>query len=106
MPIKNQFESDDKKLWTNFETTPAMSTYLVTFILSNYHHYAGDNNITFWAPKNYMDEIYYAFNVSQYILPALEKYTGIKYALPKLDQITIPFFPAGGTEHYGMISYG
>lgn len=95
MPVKNQTTAENGKIWTNFETTPPMSTYLVTFILSNYENCTSkDSNLTFWAPKNQKENVLYAFNISQLVFPALEKYTGVKFNLPKLDQVMIPTFPA------------
>lgn len=34
-----------------------------------------------------------------------EKEYNMTYHLPKLDQIAVPDYPSGATEHWGLISY-
>ncbi|XP_008559728.2 thyrotropin-releasing hormone-degrading ectoenzyme [Microplitis demolitor] len=106
MPVKNHIETTDGKIWTNFEKSPPMSTYLVSFVIADYEHVANNvGNITFWTKKDHKDDVRLAFEISQAALIALEKYTGIPYSLPKLDQVTIPQYSSVATEHWGIISY-
>ncbi|KAK0077292.1 hypothetical protein PV325_004170 [Microctonus aethiopoides] len=106
MPLRRESNANDYKIWSHFEKSPPMPTYLVTFVLANYDHIAtGNENVTFWTTKDNLANVKLAFDVCQDVITAMEDYTGIPYSLPKLDQVTIPQYTSGATEHWGLISY-
>lgn len=45
--------------------------------------------------------LFYFINLEQ----AMENYTGIPYALDKLDQVAVPDFYFGAMENWGLITY-
>ncbi|XP_024945955.1 aminopeptidase N, partial [Cephus cinctus] len=108
MPVANQSAIDktDNKLWTTFKRTPIMSTYLVAFVVSDYG-YVSNANGTFrvWTRKNALRGANYALTQGESALEYLEKYTLIPFAIPKMDQISIPDFFYGGMENWGLVAY-
>ncbi|CAJ0952313.1 unnamed protein product [Ranitomeya imitator] len=47
----------------------------------------------------------YALNVTQPILNYFAGYYGVKYPLPKSDQVALPDFGAGAMENWGLVTY-
>ena len=47
----------------------------------------------------------YALEATKLLLPWFNEYFGVKYPLPKLDQLSIPGAPASGMENWGAILY-
>ncbi|XP_071941704.1 aminopeptidase N-like isoform X2 [Antedon mediterranea] len=94
---------------TQFETTPAMSTYLLAFVVSDFTFKSGttNRNVTFrvWARTERIDTVDYALQAGIRILDFFEDYFNIDYPLPKQDMIAIPDFSAGAMENWGLITY-
>ncbi|KAK0077293.1 hypothetical protein PV325_004171 [Microctonus aethiopoides] len=106
MPVKNREELPDGKILTKFERSPKMSSYLPCLAVADYKYVANAHgNITFYTLESALDSVKYALEVSEKVIPAMEFYTGVPYALPKLDQITIPQYSATAMEHWGLVSY-
>ncbi|XP_063992263.1 aminopeptidase N-like [Diachasmimorpha longicaudata] len=106
MPITEETTTDDGKVLTSFQRTPVMSTYLVTCILAPYTGRSSDyGNITFWAPSDKVSSASTYLEFSPKIVSEFENYTGIPYALPKLDGVYVPEFSAAASENWGLISY-
>ena len=96
--------------WTKFpETTVPMSSYLLAFTVSEFkyieHLYAKEPSFRLWARPGLEHLGHIANELGPKLVDYLEKYTGIKYALPKVDQIAIPDFSAGAMENWGLITY-
>jgi aminopeptidase N len=47
----------------------------------------------------------YAMEVTKKVLPWYNEYFGVKYPLPKLDQVAFPSTGFGGMENWGCIVY-
>ncbi|XP_015127624.1 membrane alanyl aminopeptidase [Diachasma alloeum] len=106
MPIKGQTSTDDGKIWTSFQRSPVMSTYLATFVVAPYTNLANDHgNMTFWVPSDKLASATVGFELSPMIVSALENYTGFLYSLPKLDAVYVPQYSSAATEHWGLIAY-
>ncbi|XP_015606016.1 aminopeptidase N [Cephus cinctus] len=108
MPVLRQSEvnATEDTIWTYFETTPIMSTYLVAFIVSDYG-YISNVNQTYrvWVRKNALAYAQYAYDIGLVELDLMENYTGVAYNLPKMDQAGIPDFSAGAMENWGLVTY-
>ncbi|XP_015604744.1 aminopeptidase N-like [Cephus cinctus] len=108
MPVANQSAIDktDNKLWTTFETTPIMSTYLVAFVVSDFGYVSNDDkNFRLWTRKNILNTTAYALTVGQSEFAYLKEYTSIPFALPKMDEISIPDIIFDGMENWGLVTY-
>ncbi|KAF6197506.1 hypothetical protein GE061_020132 [Apolygus lucorum] len=90
-----------------------MSTYLVSFMISDYVPEKGrDNvqqrNITSWVPKEMIHQYKTTVigSLPADILLNLERYTGYKYNLPKLDMFPVmKKHGINGMENWGLIMY-
>nr|XP_023023668.1 aminopeptidase N-like isoform X1 [Leptinotarsa decemlineata] len=97
--------------WDRFDRSVPMSTYLVAYIVSDFHHKTADtaenNNVTFrvWARKDALNQVDFAKEVGPKALEYYEKFFDIKYPLPKQDMVAIPDFSAGAMENWGLITY-
>nr|CAD7396260.1 unnamed protein product [Timema cristinae] len=98
--------TEDGRIWDEFEETPAMSTYLVSFIVSDFgssSNLAG--NVSVWARESAVAQAAYSVSISQDTLTALEHFTEINYQLDKMDQAAIPDFSFGAMENWGLVTY-
>ncbi len=91
-----------------FATSPKMSSYLVALTVGDWKCESdsvdgiklrvctvpGKENLT-----------HYPLEATKAILKYYNDYYGIKYPLPKLDQIAVPDFQAGAMENWGAIIY-
>jgi aminopeptidase N len=95
--------------WTKyeFEETKDMSTYLVAFIVSDFNSLDSNAkyNFTAWARPNAIDNAAYSQDVGPRIVEYYEKFTGIEYKFPKIDQVAVPDFASGAMENWGLITY-
>jgi tricorn protease interacting factor F2/3 len=91
-----------------FEPTPAMSTYLTYLAVGRFDWKRGAParvRVALAAPPGRADAGAFAVERASQILPALERYYGIPYPLPKLDLIAVPEFAFGAMENWGAISF-
>lgn len=107
MPITQSYtDTTDGYLWTLFEVTPLMSTYLLAFVVSDFSAIKNsDESYNVWSRPNNINEAQYAFDIGSVELAELEDFTNITYTLPKMDQIAIPDFSAGAMENWGLVTY-
>nr|CAD7410180.1 unnamed protein product [Timema cristinae] len=110
MPLLKTSSPDpelDGRVWEVFQdTTLPMSTYLVAFIVSDFASKSNAyGNFTVWARQEAIDQGDYSQDVGMKSLAILNDYTGIKYALPKVDQVALPDFAAGAMENWGLVTY-
>ena len=85
-----------------------MQTYLLAFIVSDFKHVEDPiNNQRVFGTKYYIENGFadFALEAGIKIIKEMEKYLGVKYSLPKMDQIGIPDFKSGAMENWGLVTY-
>ncbi|KAE9547318.1 hypothetical protein FO519_009470, partial [Halicephalobus sp. NKZ332] len=96
-------------LWTSFEETPKMSSYLLAIVISDFDFIEGytdkGTRIRVWSKKEAINETQYALHTGIKVLEFYEDYYGINFPLQKQDMIAIPDFTYGGMENWGLIIY-
>lgn len=90
--------------WDEFEVSKPMSTYLVAFVVCDFHNLT-DGRVSVWTRPEAIESARYALEVAPKILTFFEKYFNIKYPLPKLDLIALPDFSAGAMENWGLVTF-
>lgn len=78
-----------------------MSTYLIAFVISDFQYKEkmtenGFRHRVFAQPSE-IENTRYALEEGERILDAMRDYLQVNFSLPKMDQIAIPQFSAGGT---------
>jgi len=108
MPPQIQFSSDIKDfIWTKFRTTPPMSTFQITIVVTNYPRMSINENIYLWCEKcsehnNQSLKLEFARRIIGNITLHLQsEFNGIN--IPKMDHVVIPNFPHDGTSKWGLI---
>eukprot|EP00099_Drosophila_melanogaster_P013686 NP_001350853.1 uncharacterized protein Dmel_CG11951 [Drosophila melanogaster] len=111
MPVNETrpHESIPDYVWTSFEESLPMSTYLVAYSLNDFSHKPSTlpNGTLFrtWARPNAIDQCDYAAELGPKVLKYYEELFGIKFPLPKVDQIAVPDFSAGAMENWGLVTF-
>ncbi|XP_003920780.1 endoplasmic reticulum aminopeptidase 2 isoform X1 [Saimiri boliviensis] len=109
MPKVKTIELEGGLLEDHFETTVKMSTYLVAYIVCDFHSVSGTTSsgvkVSIYASPDKWNQTHYALQASLKLLDFYEKYFDINYPLPKLDLIAIPDFGSGAMENWGLITY-
>ncbi|KAI6231668.1 Aminopeptidase [Aphelenchoides besseyi] len=106
MPIEHQHAMNKEKLITRFAQTPKMSTYLFSFALGELVDFEtkSKSGVPIRAiALRHTPGLKYWSEVAAQFLDYMEEYTGIAYALPKLDLLDIEMKPQG-MENYGLIT--
>lgn len=99
-----------KRKIVEFETTPKMSTYLLAFCVGHFHKRSkktehGIKVTSFCALNQDPKTLDFANEIAADSLDYYDQQFGIKYPLPKLDQVAIPDFEAGAMENWGLVTY-
>jgi len=86
-----------------------MSTYLVCFIVCDFPHKANSlqdgTPHKVYARPDRLDQVDYALWAGATIEDYFVNLFSLPFPLPKLDQVAIPDYPSGATEHWGLITY-
>ena len=107
MPVESERKIDIGKE-VRFQQTPPMSSYLNVFVageLDLIEKNVAGTQIRAVTPKGKAEWGRYALETTAQILQYYNDYFGIKYPLPKLDQIAIPGGFGGAMENWGGITY-
>jgi aminopeptidase N len=107
MPIESEQKIAGGKE-VRFAPTPPMSSYLNVFAageLDFIESQVGPTQIRVIATKGKAESGRYALEASAEILKYYNDYFGVRYPLPKLDQIAIPGGFGGAMENWGGITY-
>ncbi|XP_017039013.1 aminopeptidase Ey-like [Drosophila ficusphila] len=111
MPIKETkpHETLADYIWCEFQESVPMSTYLIAYSVNDFSHKPSTlpNSALFrtWARPNAIDQCDYAAGFGPKVLQYYEQFFGIKFPLPKIDQIAVPDFSAGAMENWGLVTY-
>lgn len=112
MPLAKSvpYEGEEGYVWSHFEDSLPMSTYLVAYMVSDFGFKTSPpkpNNVTFriWSRKGALSQTEFASQVGPDVLEYFEQYFDVKYPLPKQDMAAIPDFSAGAMENWGLVTY-
>ncbi|MBG6220718.1 MULTISPECIES: M1 family metallopeptidase [unclassified Janthinobacterium] len=108
MPIASSEELGNGMKHVRFATTPRMSTYLLFFGLGDFERatkMADGTEVGVITKKGALAQSRYALDESSALLREYNDYFGVRYPLPKLDNIAAPgrsqFF--GAMENWGAV---
>lgn len=90
--------STDGTTTTRFDPTPAMSTYLNVFFVSDFVSRASSAGIVphrVFARESAINQTGLILDAGVLILDAIGTYLGVNYSLPKMDQVGVPDFGPG-----------
>lgn len=108
MPVEST-RSLGKKKKVQFAVTPVMSTYLLCFVVARLECVSGKSRdgkpIRIWTTPGKKEQGRFALEVSRHALAYFSGWFGIRYALPKLDQVALPDFASGAMENWGLVTY-
>jgi aminopeptidase N len=101
-----RFRLRDGNLLTTFEKTPSMASYTVAWMVSEMAASGEeDSNFRSYSRPSAVAALSVSQSQGPLLLKAMENYTGIPYALDKLDQVAVPDFFFGAMENWGLITY-
>jgi aminopeptidase N len=108
MPIERETPLDGGFKEVKFVRTPAMASYLVALVSGELEELKGEAEgvqIRIITTNGKREQGRYALDATKKLLAYYNDYFGIKYPLPKLDQIAIPGDFDGAMENWGAITY-
>lgn len=104
---------EDDLILTNVpmgEPTPRMSTYLLAWVIGKFHGKTVTNThgveiTTYCALNHDVNSVDFANEIAAKSLEFYDDNFGVRYPLPKLDQVALPDFEAGAMENWGLVTY-
>lgn len=94
------------RVWESFAETVPMSTYLVAFVVSDFTSVKDlSTKVNVWSRPSMTSNCNYAQSTAENMLGYLTQKTGIDYALPKLDLVSVPDFSSGAMENWGLATF-
>jgi aminopeptidase N len=108
MPVEKESPTADGLKETKFAQTPPMATYLVLLVAGELEELSGEAEgvqIHIITTVGKREQGQYALAITKKLLAYYDNYFGIKFPLPKLDQIAIPGGFDGAMENWGAITY-
>jgi aminopeptidase N len=108
MPIKAQKSLDDGMKEVHFGATPPMASYLVVLVsgeLESIEDSLDGVQIRVLTTEGKKEQGRYALESAKKMLGYYNDYFGVKFPLPKLDQIAAPGGFGGAMENWGGIVY-
>ena len=91
-----------------FAATPSMPSYLLALFIGEFEELTDEVDgiqLRALTTPGKREQARYALEATKLLLPWFNEYFGVKYPLPKLDQLSIPGAPAAGMENWGAILY-
>jgi aminopeptidase N len=108
MPVERETSLPNGLKEVKFMRTPPMASYLVVLVSGELEELKGGVEgvkIRVITTEGKREQARYALAVTEKVLPYYNRYFGIRYPLPKLDQIAIPGGFDGAMENWGGITY-
>lgn len=110
MPLVQTTPDDEEPgiVWDSFQTSVVMPTYLVCFAISQFGSREDlESRVPFrsWARMDLIPFGEYILTQAPEMIEIFEETLEIPYALPKMDLIALPQFPAGAMENWGLVTY-
>jgi aminopeptidase N len=109
MPVVSEVpQGDGRRRIVTFAPTPKMASYLVALAIGDFealHDEVEGIQLSVYTTPGKREQGRYALEAMKEILAFYHEYFGLKYPLPKLDQIAIPSTGAGAMENWGCIIY-
>ena len=112
MPYKEKgavMEEDDGYLWDHYEKSVKMSTYLLKWMVSKYGYAEAETKrgikIRAYYGENATESMLYGAQNGAKMMDYLEQVFKLEYQLPKMDMVTVPFFPYGAMEEWGLMTF-
>lgn len=98
-----------KKKAVTFNKTPAMSTYLLAFIVGELNYIETKEfrvPVRVYAtPASDIEHGRFSLDLAARTLEFYEKKFASEFPLPKMDMVAIPDFSAGAMENWGLVTY-
>jgi len=108
MPATAEKPLPDGRREVTFAPTPSMASYLVALAIGDFeelHDEVDGIQLGIYTTPGKREQARFALEATKKVVAYLNEYFGIKYPLPKLDQLALPSTGAGGMENWGMIIY-
>ena len=111
MPYKEagvMMKEDEMYMWDRYEKSPIMSTYLLKWVVHtfNYAEAVTTRGVRIRAFYGANESMSYGAESAAKIMDYFEQLFLINYTLPKMDMVTVPFFPFGAMEEWGLMTFG
>ncbi|XP_008198354.1 glutamyl aminopeptidase [Tribolium castaneum] len=105
MPVMKIEETKDGVLY-KFQTTPPMSTYLLSFVVSKHSYKEFYNKIPYriYSSDIESDNKTYLLEFASQVIDFYTKYTNQSYTLPKIDLVEFEREDSTATENWGLIT--
>jgi len=107
-PIQKTIALGNDKQRIDFGATPKMASYLVVLVAGELERISGQQDgtqIGVVTTEGKQATAAYSLKISQQLLHYYNDYFGVKFPLPKLDQIATPGGFQGAMENWGGIVY-
>jgi aminopeptidase N len=110
MPVVRETPVADGLKEVTFARTPSMASYLVALYAGEFEAVEGEQDgvkLRILTTEGKRATAAYALESTKRILAFYNEYFGVRYPLPKLDQIAVPnaFATFGAMENWGCITY-
>jgi len=109
-PLEAGRPGEASRLLVRFARTPPMSTYLLAFVVGEFHSVQRslEGNrllVRVFTPLGRSQEGQFALSTACNAIQLMQHYFNIPFPLQKLDLVSIPDFEAGAMENWGLITF-
>ena len=108
MPIESEKSLGGGRKEVKFQRTPPMASYLVVLVSGELEEIKGEVGgvpLRIITTEGKRAQAKYALDVTRHVLAYYNDYFGLRFPLPKLDEIAIPGGFGGAMENWGAITF-